>query len=210
MHTNAISGLEAMRQAYNCIICGIAAMTSLLITMEGASAETTIDSDAKPYFIVGGAIATIFFMSVGAMLIRKGNRYLRTAAAIAHWPTVAGKVVSSEVVKRIDKTEDGPTVVFIPQVLYAYNPDGVRRDGCVIQIGLGERGCLEKLAHEYVDKYSVGSRVPVRYDPQNPANAVLELGQVGGGSNLLAGILLVLVGLGSVAFTLFSIVTPSN
>jgi hypothetical protein len=88
-----------------------------------------------------------------------------------------GKVVSSEVVKRIDKTEDGSTTVFIPHVLYAYNPDGVRRSGRFIQIGLEERGCVEKRAQDYVDKYGVGSRVPVRYDPQNPANAVLEQGK---------------------------------
>jgi hypothetical protein len=199
-----------MRQACNSFICGIAAITAFVMTTNGALAETTIDSGAKPYFIVGGVMATILFMSIGAMLIRKGNRYLRIAAAAAQWPVVTGRVVSSEVVKRIDKTEDGSTTVFIPRVLYAYNPDGVRRNGRFIQIGLEERGCVEKRAQDYVDKYRVGSRVPVRYDPQNPANTVLELGQVGGGSNLLAGILLALVGLGGVAFTVFAIVTPSN
>jgi hypothetical protein len=69
---------------------------------------------------------------------------------------------------------------------------------------------LEQQAAECVARYLVGSKIPVRYDPQNPANAVLELGQVGGGSSLLAGTLLMLVGIGGVAFTVFSIVTPSN
>jgi hypothetical protein len=50
----------------------------------------------------------------------------------------------------------------------------------------------------------------VRYEPQNPAIAVLEPGQIGGGSNLLAGILLMLVGIGGIALTVFSIVTPSE
>lgn len=199
-----------MRQACNSVICGTAAITALVMTTNDALAETTIDSGARPYFIAGGVIAAILFTSIGAMLIRKGNRYLRVGADVSQWPIVTGKVVSSEVVKRIDKTGDGPTTVFVPHVLYAYNPDGVRRDGRFIQIGLEERGCAGKLARDYVDKYSVGSRVPVRYDPQNPANAVLEPGQIGGGSNLLAGILLALVGLGGVAFTVFAIVTPSN
>jgi hypothetical protein len=56
----------------------------------------------------------------------------------------------------------------------------------------------------------VGSKVPVRYDPHNPADAVLELGQTGAGNNLLAGILLMLIGIGGVAFTVFSVVTPSS
>jgi hypothetical protein len=207
---NTILGLESMHQVYNRIVAASAAVTAVLMTTQGALAETTIDSGAKPYFIMGGVIATILFTSIGAMLIRKGNRNLRIAAAAAQWPVVTGKVLSSEVVKRIDKTEDGPVVVFTPQVHYVYNADGVRLDGRVIQIGLEERGCVERLAHDYIAKYSVGSRAPVRFDPQNPANAVLELGQIGGGSNLFAGILLALVGLGGVAFTVFSIVTPSN
>jgi hypothetical protein len=76
-----------MRQAFNSIIRGIAAITAFVMTTNGALAETTIDSGAKPYFIVGGVIATILFMSIGAMLIRKGNRYIRIAAAVArsHW-----------------------------------------------------------------------------------------------------------------------------
>jgi hypothetical protein len=52
--------------------------------------------------------------------------------------------------------------------------------------------------------------VPVRYDPQNPADAVLELGQIGAGNNLLAGVLLMLVGAGGAAFTVFSVVTPGS
>jgi hypothetical protein len=205
------SGPEVMQKADRYVLNGITILTAILLTTNSALAQTTIDSGAKPYFIAGGAIATAFFISVGAMLLRKGNRYLRIASAAAQWPIVTGQVVSTEIVKRIDRTEDGPSTYFIPQVHYVYNADGVSRDGSVIQVGLENRGySLEQRAREHVARYSVGSNVPVRYDPQNPANAVLELGQVGGGSNLLAGTLLMLVGIGGAAFTVFSIVTPSN
>lgn len=81
----------------------------------------------------------------------------------------------------------------------------------MIRVGMENRGYLrEGQAREYLARYSVGSKIPVRYDPQDPANAVLEPGQVGGGRNLFAGTLLVLVGIAGVAFTVFSIVTPSN
>ena len=200
-----------MQKADKYVRSGITIITAILMTTNGALAAATIDSGAKPYFIAGGVIATIFFIFVGAMLIRKGNRSLRIAAAAAQWPIVKGKVVSTDVVKRVDRTQDGPSTYFVPQVHYVYNVDGVSRDGSVIRVGLENRGhSLEQQAREYVAKYSVGSKVPVRYDPQNPANAVLELGQIGGGSNLLAGTLLMLVGIGGAAFTVFSIVTPSN
>ena len=120
-------------------------------------------------------------------------------------------MTSTEIVKRIEKTEDGPSTAFVPQVHYIYRADGVSRNGSVIRVGLENRGySREQQARELLARYSVDSKVEVRYDPQNPAMAVLELGQVGGGSNLLAGVLLTLVGIGSVVFTVFSIVTPSE
>ena len=200
-----------MQKADKYVLSGVITITAILMTTNGALAAATIDSGAKPYFIAGGVIATIFFIFVGAMLIRKGNRYLRIAAAAAQWPIVTGKVVSTNVVKRIDRTQDGPSTFFVPQVHYVYHADGISRDGSIIRVGMENRGYwLEQQARDYVARYPVGSRVPVRYDPQNPANAVLELGQLGGGSNLFAGIFLMLVGVGGVAFTVFSIVTPSN
>ena len=200
-----------MREADNYVLSGMTTITAILMTTHGAFAEAIIDRGAKPYFIAGGVIATVFFISVGAILIRKGNRYLRIAAAAAQWPIVTGKVISTGVVKRIDRTQDGPSTVFVPQVHYVYHADGASRDGSVIRLGLEDRGySREQQAGELLARYSVDSKVEVRYDPQNPDMAVLELGQVGGGSNLLAGVLLTLVGIAGIVFTVFSIVTPSE
>lgn len=102
-----------MQEADKCVLGGIAIITAILMTTNDALAEAMIDRAAKPYFVAGGVIATAFFISVGAKLIRKGNRYLRVAAAAAQWPVVAGKVLSVEIVERIDKTEDGPSKVFV-------------------------------------------------------------------------------------------------
>ena len=70
-------------------LSGITILIAILLTMDSASAEAMIDRGARPYFIAGGVLAAVFFMSVGAHLIRKGNRYLRIAAAAAQWPIVA-------------------------------------------------------------------------------------------------------------------------
>lgn len=200
-----------MQKSSKCIFIATTAILAILVTPKSALAEATIDSTVRPYFIGGGVVTAIFFISVGAILIRRGQRYLRIAAAAAQWPIVKGKVIFSDITKRVDRTQDGPSAVFVPQVRYVYNADEVSREGRVIRAGLEERGhSLEQQARDYVAKYSVGSRVPVRYDPQNPADAVLELGQIGAGNNLLAGILLMLVGIGSVAFTIFSVVAPSS
>ena len=158
-----------MRRAGKCIFGGASTIAAILMTANGALAETTIDSAVKPYFIVGGASATIFFLSVGAMLIRKGNRYRHIAATAAQWPIVTGAVVSSKVVKHTD-SDSGD--YFIPKVQYLYEVDGISQNGHVIRAGLEDRGYpLEQQARDDVAKYPVGSQVPVRYDPQNPADA---------------------------------------
>jgi hypothetical protein len=197
-----------MPRAGKCLLAAASAILAIPMTTNGALAQTTIDSAARPYFIGGGAIATIFFIYAGAMLIRKGNRYRRIAATAAQWPIVTGKVVSSKVAKHAD-SDSGD--YFVPKVHYVYQVDGASRNGRVIRAGLEDRGYpLEQQARDDVARYPVGSHVPVRYDPQNPADAVLELGQIGAGNNLLAGVLLVLVGVGGAAFTVFSAVTPGS
>jgi hypothetical protein len=50
----------------------------------------------------------------------------------------------------------------------------------------------------------------VRYDPQNPRSAVLEIGQVGAGRYLFAGALLAGVGLGAVVFAIWSATLPTR
>lgn len=110
-----------MRKTGKYPFSAITTVAAILMTTNGALAEATIDAGAKPYFIAGGVIATICFISVGAMLIRRGNRYLRIAAAAAQWPIVTGEVVSTDVAKRIDRTQDGPSTYFVPQVHYVYD-----------------------------------------------------------------------------------------
>jgi hypothetical protein len=129
-----------MQKTGKYVLNGLTIVTAILMTTNGALAQATIDGGAKPYFIVGGAMAATFFVSVGAILLRKGHRYLRFAAAAAQWPTVAGKVVSTDVVKRIERTQYDPSTYFVPLVHYVYNVDGVSRDGSVIQAGLDVRG----------------------------------------------------------------------
>ena len=197
-----------MQRARKWLLGGASAIAAVLMTTNGALAKTTIDRAAKPYLIGGGTIATILFCAVGAMLIRKGNRYLRIAADAAQWPVVTGEVVSSEVA-RIADSDYGD--YFTPKVHYVYHVDGVSWNGSVIRAGLADRGYpLEQRARDDVAKYAAGSNVAVRYDPQNPSEAVLELGQTGGGRNVAAGVLFMLVGVGGLAFTVFSIVTPSG
>ena len=75
-----------MQKTGKYVLNGLTIVTAILMTTNGALAQATIDGGAKPYFIVGGAMAATFFVSVGAILLRKGHRYLRFAAALRNGP----------------------------------------------------------------------------------------------------------------------------
>jgi hypothetical protein len=49
-------------------------------------------------------------------------------------------------------------------------------------------------AQKHIERYQAGTPVPVHYDPDDSAVAVLEPGESGGMRNLIAGSLFFLVG----------------
>lgn len=189
-------------------ICLVAACT---LTVDEAFAETYIDVDAQPYFVIGGWIAAAFFLGIGFILLWMGLRYRRLAAASVAWPTTQGTVISSEVSKRISRIEDNTFEYFLPEVRYSYNVVGVRREGNVIRIGLAENGYLTEVkARELVARFPVGATPPVRYDPRSQEIAALEIGQIGGTPKMIAGALLTSVGAGAVIFAIWSSIAPTS
>jgi len=165
----------------------------------------TVDAAAKPYMVGGGWLVGLALVALGGFLVRKGVAYRRTAEAISGWPTVDGKVIDSGIRTRVDKAGEGPDITrYIPQVRYAYTAGGVPREGATIRIGLAEFGyTIERRAREHVDRYPAGTAVPVHYNPTDPHMAVLEAGQVGGGNKIVAGAILLAVGLGALVFAIW-------
>jgi hypothetical protein len=175
---------------------------------ERALAGSAIDAAVKPYFVAGGWLIALVFISIGAFLSSKAISRRRVAAAAEQWPTADGLVISAEIIKRVSKSDD-EFDTFIPQVRYAYVVNGARCEANVIQIGLGEQGYIqEQQARDHLSRYPVGTTVSVRYDPGNPRAAVLEIGQVGASRKLFAGAILAAVGLAAIVFAIWSISLP--
>jgi hypothetical protein len=130
------------------------------------------------------------------------------AEAALLWPVAEGRVIAAEVVKRISKSDD-EFDSFIPRVSYAYAVDGRHYTSDVIRVGLADLGYVrEQQARDHLARYPVGAIVAVRYDPQKPELAVLEIGQVGAARYLLAGGLLAAVGVGAAVFAIWSATLP--
>jgi len=175
-----------------------------------ALAQDTIDANAKPYFIVGGIVATILFAAFGGYFFAQGLRSLRLGAAAHSWPTTPGKVVSAEVVKKIGYS-DGKYEYYSPEIRYSYTAKGTSYTGRIIKIGLTEVHYLtEAPAREWLARYPAGAKPPVRYDPTKPEVSTLEVGQVSGCRLIFAGSIGLLLGLGGVVFTIWSALTPAG
>lgn len=118
-------------------------------------------------YLVGLAIvALIWFLHI---------RTARKAEAAASWPTVTGAIESSAVREKVETDSEGDSeTAWYPEVAYAWTVNGQRHTGRRIQFGETPRFAREAAAQAVCDRYRAGASVPVRYNPADPSEAVLE------------------------------------
>ncbi len=141
--------------------------------------------------------AAILFISVGLFLLYHAGRSAMIGVTSAHWPTVEGRVLSSQV--KAEGGKNGGTV-YSANIHYAYTVnDGsfTSRRVCFGGINTGNRIFPGQL----VEKYPAGSSVKVYYSASDPSMAVLEPGMQSS-SLLVAGIGLLFGGVGVAAIFL--------
>lgn len=199
-----------MRTFGICRLVAIVPIATCLLAPECALADSAIDAAIQPYFILGGWGTALVFLGIGLFILRKAIRNRRVAAAAAQWPTTKGTVISSDVVKRVSRSEQ-EFDYFVPQIRYEYVANGIRRHGDVIRIGLDDMGYPEeRKAREHIALYPVGTTIPVRYDPQDPEHAVLEIGQVAVTRKILAGVIFAGIGIAAIVFAIWSASLPTR
>ncbi len=122
---------------------------------------------AEPPFVLavtGFALLLLLFF-IGAR---------RRSKQAANWPSVRGKIVSSNVEEYQERDSDGRLRTnYRPAVEFAFSVRGQEYHGNQIKLDLSVsagRGYAEKV----VAKYPAGSAVAVHYDPAHPATAALE------------------------------------
>ena len=141
-------------------------------------------------FVLGGLVTAVVFSSVGLLITWPAIAQRRMAAAAMHgrW---SSRVVSTDVLKKVFRSQDSDFDYFVPRIRYEYMTNGIRREGDVVRIGLDEMGYpLEKQAREHIARYPPGAKIPVRYDRHAPERAVLEAGHTGVTRKILAGFIL--------------------
>ncbi len=183
----------------------------LVIGNAPARAQDYVDAAAKPYEVLGGIGVAIVFLAAGWLVFLRGWKARRLAAASKGWPSTIGAVESATIEKRTTNVEDRTLIYYMPQIKYSYAADGKTYRGQTIKIGFEkERHPSQKEASDYIARYAPGSGPTVRFDPNDPQTAVLELGQVGGGPKIFSGAIFILVGIASLVFVIWTISLPTD
>lgn len=118
-------------------------------------------------------VIPLIFVIIGLVLLFIYFRSLLKVRASQTWPTAPGTVLQSWVREsRSTDSDGGDSYSYHPEVHYQYQVMGTEYQGSKIAFGpkVGGRSRAEKT----IEKYPAGANVTVYYQPDNPANAVLE------------------------------------
>ena len=130
----------------------------------------------------------LFFLVMAIVQLLKAKKAEKT------WPTATGTVTSSKVGTHLARSSRGGTTTkFMPEVDYEYQVNEITYRGSAV--GFGKATMSSKKSRQVVERYPQGSAVSVRYDPQDPAKAVLEPKALGFGNNLALAIIIVVMGI---------------
>ena len=139
-------------------------------------------------------IFMIGFVALGGFFLSKAiNSRLQTKRA-SNWPSVKGKVVSSEVLEDRFRNPTGKaTIAFIPAVEFEYNVNGVKYKGSKVTFGSTTYDYI--IASKICDKFAVESTPDVFYNPSNPAESVLAPKSTEGQRSVIPGVFFIITGI---------------
>jgi Protein of unknown function (DUF3592) len=160
--------------------------------------------------MISGLVALPFII-IAIVFIFLWLRGRRQVSSALNWPAVSGKVVFATVETRHSHSSSGGTsTAYYPNVTYEYTINGQRYQSSQIsfgsQVGLGNYNAVLKK----VVGYPINSMVQVYYNPDNPAQAVLEKSAPASKIFLFVAVLIVAILACTLTFTLGGMSFISN
>jgi hypothetical protein len=140
-------------------------------------------------FILGGLAWGAYFLQLHRSAVAQAQR-------AGSWPTARGRILESRI--DVDESEDeegGTTRWFTPRVRYGYEAGGQVNEGDRIRFGAMRTADGSK-AEAWAAPYPAGAEVEIRYNPLDPADAVLETGKPAGTHLMMSLVGLVFIALG--------------
>ncbi len=112
----------------------------------------------------------LLFVGFGAVLIVIGVTSYRKTKITETWPSTQGTISATN----IRRYNDEGTIRFAPEIDYAYTVAGKSYKSSGIRAEVFVSFLDEDEAKRFLRNYAAGTEVPVFYDPENPAKAVLQ------------------------------------
>ena len=143
--------------------------------------------ETKPALMLLSAI----FIGFAVLCVLGFFRAKRTARRALEWPAAEAIITKSE--RAYWTVGNGGTAQFDTDITYAYDVQGQRYESSRITLAATEKTLAT--AEAKATRYPLGSKHKVRYDPEKPSHALLEVTPAGNGLLYWAGLL--------VAFSVF-------
>ena len=115
-------------------------------------------------------VPPLMFVGFGVVLIAIGVSSYRRTKITQSWPSTEGTVSATN----IRRYNDESTIRFAPEVDYENRVDGQAYKSSEIRPEVFISFFDEDEAKRFLQKYAVGSKVQVFYDPSMPKEAVIE------------------------------------
>jgi len=116
----------------------------------------------KYFLSVGMIVLGLVFLLIGFKDYQEGMRS-------ASWPKVEAVITYSS-------AEDSHDSTSVARIEYSYEVNGMKYKGDRIYSESFDAGLSRNEAEELANKFPVGRRGPVSYDPRNPKNSLLLTG----------------------------------
>ena len=143
-----------------------------------------------------GCFFVLVFIGVGAFLIFQSIRSQRKAESSRAWPAIAGRLIDAQVSHHTSTDSDGDTSHhYTPKIRYSYQVAGQYYEGNKIGFGFQQSYSSQAKAQAALSRFPPSGEVSVYYDPQNPAEAVLERKAGGSTASWMIGIVFLVIGL---------------
>jgi hypothetical protein len=160
------------------LVAGAASIVGL-VALAAFENGAVIFEKVEPYFPPRAFVPGFAFFTLGGlMLLAMLHATRRQVTRAMVWPVTTGRVVSSTVESfriNVGRTGSGSVrTVYDAVVEYEYRVNGRKYHSTRLAFGGAVAG-PEEQARDKAGRYMPGTEVAVRYDPANPASAVVDL-----------------------------------
>jgi len=139
-------------------------------------------------------LITAAFLILGGWMVYRAFAPRIKAQQAANWPTVEADILETGVEEDRARSAMGKAnIAFVPTISYQYVVAGKKYDGDHITIARAGYDFLD--ATNIRDQFAAGQKVPVHYNPSNPAESVLKPKATVGMFSRIPGVFITLVGL---------------